>query len=57
MQAMQRNHVPMMPRLVLELPRPGEANLQAMQWNHVPMMPRKRPESPGPNEAQREHIH
>ena len=40
MQAIQRNHVVMMPRLVLELPRPGEANLQAMQWNHVPMMAR-----------------
>ena len=40
MQAMQRNHVMMMPWLGPELPDPGEANLQAMQWNHVPTMPR-----------------
>ena len=40
MQAMQRNHVTMMPWLGPELPDPGEANLQTMQWKHVPMMPR-----------------
>ena len=40
LQAMQRNHVTMMPWLGPELPDPGEANLQAMQWKHVPMMPR-----------------
>ena len=57
MQAMQRNHVTMMPWLGPELPDKGEANLQAMQWNHIPMMTRYGPESPGPNEAQMEHIH
>ena len=40
LQAMQRNHVTMMPWLGPELSDPGEANLQAMQWKHVPMMPK-----------------
>ena len=39
-QAMQKNHVPMMTREGPEFPGLGESNLQAMQWNHAPMMPR-----------------